>query len=85
MTPHLLRYQGLAVDDYGVAIDALNLGHPRSGEFGSLTYDYKICTPFYPGRFVRGNLNFLRNRLNRTFYEFINFDCLNKNKRGGIS
>ena len=29
MIPHLLRYQGLAVDDYGVAIDALNLGHPR--------------------------------------------------------
>jgi hypothetical protein len=21
--------QGLAVDDYGVALDALNLGHPR--------------------------------------------------------
>jgi hypothetical protein len=29
MIPHLLRYQGLAVDDYGVALDALNLGHPR--------------------------------------------------------
>jgi len=29
MTPHFLRYQGLAVDDYGVALDALNLGHPR--------------------------------------------------------
>jgi len=26
MTPHLLRYQGLAVDDYGFALDALNLG-----------------------------------------------------------
>jgi hypothetical protein len=31
----------------------------------------KFATPFYPERFVRGNLNFLRNRLNRTFYEFI--------------
>jgi hypothetical protein len=27
--PHLPRYQGLAVDDYGFALDALNLGHPR--------------------------------------------------------
>ena len=25
MTPHLLRYQGLAVYDYGVTLDALNL------------------------------------------------------------
>jgi hypothetical protein len=31
----------------------------------------KFATPFYPDRFMRGNLNFLRNRLNRTFYEFI--------------
>jgi len=29
MIPHLLRYQGLAVNDYGVALDASNLGHPR--------------------------------------------------------
>ncbi len=29
MTPHLLRYPGLAVDDYGVALDALKLGHPK--------------------------------------------------------
>jgi len=29
MTPHLLHYQGLAVDDYGFSLDALNLGHPR--------------------------------------------------------
>ncbi len=29
MTPHLLRYHGLAVDDYGFALDASNLGHPR--------------------------------------------------------
>jgi hypothetical protein len=29
MTPYLLRYQGLAVDDYGFALDALNIGHPR--------------------------------------------------------
>jgi hypothetical protein len=29
MTPKLLRYQGLAVDDYGFTLDALNLGHPR--------------------------------------------------------
>ena len=29
MTPHLLRYQGLAVDDYDFALDASNLGHPR--------------------------------------------------------
>jgi len=28
MPPHLLRYQGLAVDDYGFALDASNLGHP---------------------------------------------------------
>jgi len=26
--PHLLCYQGLAVGDYGVALDASNLGHP---------------------------------------------------------
>jgi len=25
MTPHLLRYQGLAVYDYGVTLDASNL------------------------------------------------------------
>jgi len=25
MTPHLLRYQGLAVDDYDFALDASNL------------------------------------------------------------
>ena len=29
MTPHLLRYQGLAVDDYDFALDASNLAHPR--------------------------------------------------------
>jgi hypothetical protein len=29
MIPHLLRYQGLAVDDYGFALDASNLGHLR--------------------------------------------------------
>jgi len=29
MTPHLLRYQGLAVDDYGFALDAFNMGYPR--------------------------------------------------------
>jgi hypothetical protein len=29
MTPHLLRYQGLAVNDYGVTLDASNLAHPR--------------------------------------------------------
>jgi hypothetical protein len=29
MTPHLLRYQGLAVIDYDFALDASNLGHPR--------------------------------------------------------
>ncbi|RLC12445.1 MAG: hypothetical protein DRI24_17390 [Deltaproteobacteria bacterium] len=29
MTPYLLRYQGLAVDDYGFALDASNMGHPR--------------------------------------------------------
>ena len=27
--PHLLRYQGLAVNDYDFALDASNLGHPR--------------------------------------------------------
>ena len=26
---HLQRYQGLAVDDYGFVLDALDLGHPR--------------------------------------------------------
>ena len=29
MTPHLFRYQGLAVDDYGFALDASNLWHPQ--------------------------------------------------------
>jgi hypothetical protein len=29
ITPHLLRYQGLVVDDYDFALDALDLGHPR--------------------------------------------------------
>jgi hypothetical protein len=29
MIPHLLRYQGLEVDDYDFALDALNMGHPR--------------------------------------------------------
>jgi hypothetical protein len=27
--PHLLCYQWLAVDDYGFALDAANMGHPR--------------------------------------------------------
>jgi hypothetical protein len=27
--PHLLRYKGFAVEDYGFTLDALNLGHPR--------------------------------------------------------
>jgi hypothetical protein len=29
MIPHLLRYQGLAVDDYSFALAALDLGHPK--------------------------------------------------------
>jgi len=29
MTPHLLRYQGIAVDDYGFVLSALDLGYPR--------------------------------------------------------
>jgi hypothetical protein len=29
MIPHFLCYQGLAVDDYGFALDASDLGHPR--------------------------------------------------------
>jgi len=29
MIPHLLRFQGFAVDDYGFTLDALKLGHPR--------------------------------------------------------
>ena len=29
MTPHLLRYQGLAVDDYSCGLDALDLEYPR--------------------------------------------------------
>jgi hypothetical protein len=28
-TPHLLRYQGFAVYEYSVTLDALNLGHSR--------------------------------------------------------
>ena len=27
MIPHLLRYQGLEVNDYDFALDALNMGH----------------------------------------------------------
>jgi hypothetical protein len=29
MTTHLLRYQELAVDDYGFVLDALDLGYPQ--------------------------------------------------------
>jgi hypothetical protein len=29
MIPHLLHYQGLAVNDYGFALDASNMGHPQ--------------------------------------------------------
>jgi len=29
MIRHVLRYQGLAVDDYDFALDASNIGHPR--------------------------------------------------------
>jgi hypothetical protein len=29
MIPYLLCYQGLAVDDYGFALDAADMGHPR--------------------------------------------------------
>jgi len=28
MIPHLLCYQGLAVEDYGFALDAADKGHP---------------------------------------------------------
>jgi hypothetical protein len=31
---HLLRYQGLAVDDYGFVLDALDLGHPKFAQLG---------------------------------------------------
>ena len=31
----------------------------------------KFATPFYPERFIRGNSNLLRNRINLTFYEII--------------
>jgi len=34
----------------------------------------KFAMPFYPERFIRGNLNFLRNRPNQPFYEFINLN-----------
>ena len=27
--PYILCYQGLAVDDYGFALDAADMGHPR--------------------------------------------------------
>ncbi len=29
MIPHLLRYQGFAVNYYGFTLDALDLGHPE--------------------------------------------------------
>jgi hypothetical protein len=29
MIPHLFCYQGLAVGDYGFALDAADMGHPR--------------------------------------------------------
>jgi len=29
MTPHLLRYQGLVVDDYDFALEASDMGYPR--------------------------------------------------------
>ena len=29
MTPHILCYQGLAVDDYDFALDASNLRYPQ--------------------------------------------------------
>ena len=29
MISHLLCYQGLAVEDYGFALDDSNMGHPR--------------------------------------------------------
>ena len=42
----------------------------------------KFATPFYPERFIRGNLNILRNRLNRIVYEFIKVKSpLSFNKR----
>jgi hypothetical protein len=34
MISHLLRYQGLAVDDYGFVLDALDLGHPKFAQLG---------------------------------------------------
>jgi hypothetical protein len=49
MTPHLLRYQGLAVYDYGVTLDASNLPVRRDlrgapSTFAQLGYKLK---PFY--------------------------------------
>jgi len=29
MTPHLLCYQGIAVDDYGFVLDAEDMAHPQ--------------------------------------------------------
>jgi hypothetical protein len=29
MIPHLLRYHGLAVEDYSFALSASDLGHPK--------------------------------------------------------
>jgi len=44
----LLRYQGLAVDDYGFVLDALDMGHPK------LLLNYGFITPL--PRIIRRNL-----------------------------
>jgi hypothetical protein len=49
MTPHLLCYQGLAVDDYGFALYAADMGHPRFSLNEGLTFlvvKKVVCT--YP-------------------------------------
>jgi len=42
MTPHFLRYQGLAVNGYGLVLDALNLGCHRllqdSGKYSLIKF-----------------------------------------------
>jgi hypothetical protein len=58
MTSHFLCYQGLAVDDYGFALDAADMGHPRLSlgvvhSMKSVNKTIGIGLVFYPLRIKR--------------------------------
>jgi hypothetical protein len=51
MTPHLLRYQVLAVDDYSCGLDALDLGYPRQRRASLDFRSFRVKVSIFPQHF----------------------------------